>query len=426
MASIPARLPYNWIPDERCTTCNLCKCVFSIITRRHHCRSCGKIFCYNCCFQYQSLPSYMPHTHRRFISASKVKVCNTCYTDIMYIKHSKKYILIMSLLPLDIQTLVSCRVICKRWKISVDAVISVFKAIQYKSSYQSWSGIERRLLRTHWREFRGHSRLITCALRGLCGVGDISEMARFYKDSKKTIPCKHMLCNQTCFETFSVYDLFELMCAFPSDKILQCQEMESWIGTELSKLKKEWLIIFIPWFLQSNTIQTQRIVANNILPVVCDDISLVYKFFFECKLLISSEHKCKTYYRSLLDRLMSMISPVVKQKILSTEKLIRQLRTPDRMTEYDFNGIPLPFDPTVTVIDVHTVNIKRLNTHTKPWVVPIETDRGLMHVLVKNDDIRKDRFVTDIMRILVMMDERLDFKLYSVLCWSALIRSSPQ
>ena len=38
----------NWIPDNLIKNCANCMCSFGLITRKSHCRKCGKIFCKNC------------------------------------------------------------------------------------------------------------------------------------------------------------------------------------------------------------------------------------------------------------------------------------------------------------------------------------------------------------------------------------------
>ena len=43
----PKTLSY-WIPDEDCEQCWLCEKQFSAFRRKHHCRLCGRIFCYAC------------------------------------------------------------------------------------------------------------------------------------------------------------------------------------------------------------------------------------------------------------------------------------------------------------------------------------------------------------------------------------------
>lgn len=35
--------PPDWVPDEVCSYCTACKAPFTVIRRKHHCRSCGKV-----------------------------------------------------------------------------------------------------------------------------------------------------------------------------------------------------------------------------------------------------------------------------------------------------------------------------------------------------------------------------------------------
>lgn len=39
-----------WMPDENCKECYECGEKFNTFRRRHHCRLCGQIFCYRCCY----------------------------------------------------------------------------------------------------------------------------------------------------------------------------------------------------------------------------------------------------------------------------------------------------------------------------------------------------------------------------------------
>ena len=46
---IPKMTPSIWIPAKNIKKCFDCKKNFSMWTRKHHCRICGRIFCNNCC-----------------------------------------------------------------------------------------------------------------------------------------------------------------------------------------------------------------------------------------------------------------------------------------------------------------------------------------------------------------------------------------
>ncbi|XP_058526425.1 lateral signaling target protein 2 homolog [Ochotona princeps] len=63
--------PPEWVPDEACGLCTACKAPFTVIRRRHHCRSCGKIFCSRCSSHSAPLP--------RYGQVKPVRVCTHCY-----------------------------------------------------------------------------------------------------------------------------------------------------------------------------------------------------------------------------------------------------------------------------------------------------------------------------------------------------------
>ncbi|XP_054437849.1 lateral signaling target protein 2 homolog [Pteronotus mesoamericanus] len=63
--------PPEWVPDEACSFCTACKAPFTVIRRKHHCRSCGKIFCSRCSPHSAPLP--------RYGQVKPVRVCTHCY-----------------------------------------------------------------------------------------------------------------------------------------------------------------------------------------------------------------------------------------------------------------------------------------------------------------------------------------------------------
>ncbi|XP_074739649.1 lateral signaling target protein 2 homolog isoform X2 [Strix uralensis] len=64
------RLP-EWVPDSTCSQCSACRSPFTLLRRRHHCRSCGKIFCARCSPHTAVLPHYG--------QPKPVRVCTHCY-----------------------------------------------------------------------------------------------------------------------------------------------------------------------------------------------------------------------------------------------------------------------------------------------------------------------------------------------------------
>jgi FYVE/RhoGEF/PH domain-containing protein 5/6 len=60
-----------WQPDSAAKACTLCPQEFSLLNRRHHCRSCGKVVCGNCSTHRLILPS----------DPSKARVCDACFKE---------------------------------------------------------------------------------------------------------------------------------------------------------------------------------------------------------------------------------------------------------------------------------------------------------------------------------------------------------
>jgi hypothetical protein len=64
-----------WIEDKDAITCAKCEAKFSLVTRRHHCRNCGKVFCSKCCKDKLALP--------HFAYYKPVLVCGECYANVL-------------------------------------------------------------------------------------------------------------------------------------------------------------------------------------------------------------------------------------------------------------------------------------------------------------------------------------------------------
>lgn len=68
--AMPGTYPPEWLPDHDANSCISCDSLFTLIRRRHHCRSCGKIFCSDCCRQRAKL---------LYLGNKEGRVCNNCY-----------------------------------------------------------------------------------------------------------------------------------------------------------------------------------------------------------------------------------------------------------------------------------------------------------------------------------------------------------
>uniref|UniRef100_F1KS52 Zinc finger FYVE domain-containing protein 9 n=1 Tax=Ascaris suum TaxID=6253 RepID=F1KS52_ASCSU len=72
-----------WIADSDTTSCMLCCAKFTLILRRHHCRSCGRVLCAQCSAHKAVLP-YMKDASKKF------KVCEPCFQTLKRIDDYEK------------------------------------------------------------------------------------------------------------------------------------------------------------------------------------------------------------------------------------------------------------------------------------------------------------------------------------------------
>jgi len=80
----PPWLP-AWQPDSSAKVCTSCKAEFGVMTRKHHCRRCGRIFCDNCTQKKVVLynPGNGEYPVRRpggSLETGSVRVCVPCFT----------------------------------------------------------------------------------------------------------------------------------------------------------------------------------------------------------------------------------------------------------------------------------------------------------------------------------------------------------
>ena len=60
---------YHWTEDKSVSNCFHCREEFYFFLRKHHCRNCGRIFCYKCSNKFTIIPKQK--------EKQKVRVCDT-------------------------------------------------------------------------------------------------------------------------------------------------------------------------------------------------------------------------------------------------------------------------------------------------------------------------------------------------------------
>ena len=85
--TIPQRKPSIWIPNEKISKCFNCKTEFTTWNRKHHCRSCGRIFCHECLKWYSEKTDYITsatppqqnYLQSFFNDKKQIRTCEECH-----------------------------------------------------------------------------------------------------------------------------------------------------------------------------------------------------------------------------------------------------------------------------------------------------------------------------------------------------------
>jgi hypothetical protein len=142
----------KWVDSKIVYKCQNCNKAFGFIVRKHHCRSCGDVFCYNCCNMYIDIPlqlikkpkeentyiQYIKNSYRTLFNGSSQLVCCNCYNKISQLTKVENLIKIFSYL--DLKTLYNVAQVSKNYNTAAKYHIARFRDIQYKSIvlYDSW------------------------------------------------------------------------------------------------------------------------------------------------------------------------------------------------------------------------------------------------------------------------------------------------
>ena len=164
--------------------------------------------------------------------------------------------------------------------------------------------------------------------------------------------------------------------------------------------------MIIPWLINIG-LKNYYVFDEIIVPLCTSNIDLIYSFFFECEFLM----KDKILYHKLNNVINSLLKKIDKQikfnlyKTLDFVKFINEnifLRLSAVKWEREVNKwirqngpVKLPWDSSIECIGVAAEGIMVFNSATKPWKIPliVKTQSGekIINVLVKFEDVRKDK-----------------------------------
>jgi hypothetical protein len=396
------------IDETNITHCDNCKSTFTMIYRKHHCRSCGKIFCSQCCWKKIEVPkeflSYQQSSIFSYFSKEE-RVCDQCYIEIYEYHTCKILVEFFKIIGLEIPLLQRCATLTKNWRKAVLFYLSFIREIQYKLLHINLDEYEQRFLYSNRYILLGHSSWVLQLYK-------LPSTENFL--NRKISNCWDCMCSRLCHNELDIFDAFiVLILENKYSKNIQLK------GLEILKSNKEnkWLY-FLPFFFsrwsgkdsetENNTEQQQ---AQQEIKNELDMNSNLFDWLIELAktkpkifsilywgFSVSSFSKSRRIYEQYKEKLILEIPDFSKTfiKILGLLGLCENFFQHKDINKLKYslsklNNCYCPINPQRKINKILVEEIKIKSSITTPIYIPYECDDGTRSaILFKREDIRKD------------------------------------
>lgn len=389
--TIKPSVPSTWIPDERVKRCYGCGVVFSTFRRKHHCRSCGRIFCSACTAYRELIPSYY-HTFSGVSITQPQRTCAPCTQSLQRASEVEHLIRMISMLPVEMTTLFGMRLVNKQWNHATNTMFSIFRGLQYKLSCQAYSTLECDFLRTHYKEFHGH---ISWQVHTLVSMYQRGEQWHRKHPCTFVVPCRKLLCSRTCSPHLSVEDVLRLGMT----DCLEKSSVQHWVIDAWKNMAPDTMMKMMSWWVFFGC-KFHTLFKHGLIPAASQRKDLTYALWFECELQ-KTPRLAHTLTRAQ-KTLLSAVPAETRKQVSMSQKLARcltsiiQAPSKERRAELaarffkDDEPVRLPWNVNIAVVSMTVA--KQLASSSKPLVVEMRSCDGQCHtILLKREDVRTDR-----------------------------------
>lgn len=418
VSAVKKRRAKRWIDDDTTVCCYGCNREFGYFVRKHHCRWCGRIFCYVCSSNFteaKDLPSLdMPHEPGKkflsyifasFFTNDKVRLCNRCNLSVKEEKATNKLVLALQMVDIkDIKK--NVLFVSKEWNRAGCIVLSQFREIQYKLPFLKFSRIETVLLNTNKHFFKGHSVWIFQYIMSIDNwtndrIDEVTEMLT----RDKTVNCWNLMCSRDCKPQLSKEQALALLC-FKS-KLPECivHILFGVIGKDLTEYYTFFVNTMVYGYLSEKTMQTTDFVFNSIhnLPDAIEFITAIdtFKMSDDEDRAIVIKRIRNDFISHLMEKDKSIGEQVkAHDEFLSVmeEGNIKKIRI--HINAVIKTSIPYPFKPTENIVAFDDNSVVKKVSKCMPTVLPFGLTNSTASILHKAEDMRHDYIVSKAIKIM--------------------------
>lgn len=432
------RNPYLWVDDNMIVKCYHCNSRFTWYLRKHHCRSCGRIFCYYCIRNKIQIPFELLKCNNNknwnisSLSFDKIlqwggeksdidsePVCDKCFKDINDFNSMRHVINVFK--HFDLYTLKNFSLVCTIWNKASIYWINKLKNIQYKIPTFKFSRIEKQMLWNNRYYFANHSRWILQLLKSF-GCNRPNEIFRIIH-SKKNNNCFNLGCNENkCKHNIQPNDVLELLNHPIKDPPIRKYLIEC-----LFEAPNQELLCYIPILVYNlkYELKLEPYLLYALIEKCKQSSKLLIDFFWSLNVMIDkmiNEHNVilHKFYVTCKHRLLNKISKKDRLLVKNTETSIEAITNTNYQIPLINNQFYLPIDFPKPYTHISNDKTRIKNSFSKPMIIPLTLGTNeTKHILYKTSDIRKDKIVCNIIKWLHMLLKKdniidIDIVSYSV------------
>ena len=428
----------SWVRDDVVVSCEICSLEFSIFRRKHHCRCCGKIFCYECTKYSIIVPDLDQLTTPTLTpkKTGKERVCSFCYKKILDFQYLENMYIILSHLPLEIGELNKLSYVSRTWNRVSKYYRANYRKILHKKFCENFTKLEKNFIWVNRRILAGHNNWLVQVIRIIeehyshlnYDTNLQAEIQEILYSSKNT-SCRTLRCFKRCHQQLGTEDAI-LCLSLPYKKLVSEPYLMDIICT--GPIKE--LLCYLPILVDILKYRDD----NNALSDYLFKISKCnYEFANHLFWEITVQMENKVYdalYERLRLRLTESLEDTSKEHLKNSfyfvENLTEMVSTEDKfptLLQAYFNtlhdtgiySISSPVNHCVMLTNVNQEGIRIRGSSSKPISIPFytrynEVDTTLTanyELLYKKDDVRKDLIIMNIIKlidIILKRDEGLD------------------
>lgn len=414
-----------WQEDTSVKKCSGCSSEFGYLTRRHHCRYCGYIYCNKCSSTYVMIPVFLkiPEPPRNYSENRNVplRVCNYCDKKLSQLNILRRTIEVFNNIDISIKEIKVIAQVCNMWRQYANYYLSHFRTIQYELPQHVFTSIEKKILWMNREYFIGHNMWMTQLIKSIDytknneKIHELLKLLDLHKNSNVSKrSCHNLMCTRKCNVGLNLETAL-MLCSCD----ILCSSIHEYALTYFDKLTVQELIQYIPYLIEQGLHSPFGKIHDWLINKAREDIEIANEIFWNIRTYsesntISNKHnllkqnwseKVPIEYRTVIEnglKLVLVLEEYYNNKNDKTlDMIIKKLK---RFSGYFV--IPTNVKLTKLKLNYNNVIIKDSNTHPIILEFCDESTEKIYRILYKPEDIRKERTIMNVINTIDVLLKR--------------------